>query len=266
MPTADKHPAFVTALARGLEVLRCFTPEQSELGTTEIARMTGLPQPTVWRLCFTLTQGGYLLPGRVPDRLRVGPAVLTLGHAAAVHAGIGEAALPLMQALADEFGASVSLGERDRLSMVIVQRAEAADILKVNLHVGATLALVRSSMGWAYLCALPDAERAAALAELKALHKSGWAEVQADLDTALHDYRRLGLVFNLGRSHRDINAIGVPVLPPRGGRAMALTCGGARSAFGRDLLARRVAPALKALAAQIAPLVTAGNALPRAAR
>ena len=49
---------FVTALSRGLEVLRCFTAERVELGTTEIARLTSMPQPTVWRLCYTLSKLG----------------------------------------------------------------------------------------------------------------------------------------------------------------------------------------------------------------
>ncbi len=52
---------FVTALARGLDVLGCFTPERPVLGASEIARMLGLPQPTVWRLCFTLIELGHLV-------------------------------------------------------------------------------------------------------------------------------------------------------------------------------------------------------------
>src|SRR5256885_13076191 len=46
---------FVTALARGLEVLRVFTPTEGLLGNGEIAERTGLPKPTVSRLTYTLT-------------------------------------------------------------------------------------------------------------------------------------------------------------------------------------------------------------------
>src|SRR5690349_15292820 len=99
---------FVTALARGLEVLRCFTPERPELGTTEIAGQIGLPQPTVWRLCYTLTKLGYLVPGRDPEKLRAGPGVLALGYAAVTHAGVAEFAAPLMKEIADRFEASLS--------------------------------------------------------------------------------------------------------------------------------------------------------------
>ena len=41
---------FVTALARGLEILRCFSRKDRELGNGDIAARTGLPRPTVTRL------------------------------------------------------------------------------------------------------------------------------------------------------------------------------------------------------------------------
>ena len=47
---------FITALARGLEVLRVFTPTEGLLGNGEIAERTGLPKPTVSRLTYTLTK------------------------------------------------------------------------------------------------------------------------------------------------------------------------------------------------------------------
>ncbi|MDH3232081.1 MAG: helix-turn-helix domain-containing protein, partial [Alphaproteobacteria bacterium] len=55
-----KDRQFVTALARGLEVLRAFQ-EGGPLGNQEIARRTGLPKPTVSRLTHTLKQLGYIV-------------------------------------------------------------------------------------------------------------------------------------------------------------------------------------------------------------
>ena len=81
-PSTSKAAAdrqFVTALGRGLAVLRCFDAMRTQLGTTEIAQMTKLPQPTVWRLCYTLQQLGYLVQAPDSDKLRIGMAVLGLG-------------------------------------------------------------------------------------------------------------------------------------------------------------------------------------------
>src|SRR5512140_2771628 len=105
---------YVTALARGLEILRCFSARKPELGTTEIALLTGLPQPTVWRLCHTLIKCGYLAPAPAKDKLRIGVGVLSLGYEAIGTVDIGDLALREMQILADEFHSAVSLAIPDR--------------------------------------------------------------------------------------------------------------------------------------------------------
>lgn len=255
-PADSKDPAFVTALARGLEILRCFTAERQDLGTSELARLTGLPQPTVWRLCKTLSQLGYLIPGRTPDRLRVGAAVLMLGHAAITHTGIGHFALPLMREVADAFGISVSLAERNGMDMVVVQRIEAPTILRLNMHVGSALELGNSSLGWAYLAALDPAARKAALGRLEKHYGVAWPKVSRDIEQGCKEFATHGFVLNFGKSHKDVNAIGVPVIAPDRRRVMALTCGGAKSSLSSEMLTTRIAPAMLALAEKIAPLLT----------
>jgi DNA-binding IclR family transcriptional regulator len=99
-----KDRQFVTALARGVEVLRCFSLEQPELGSTEIAEITGLPQSTVWRLCHTLQRLGLLVPGRDPQRLRPGYGLLSLGYATLAKSGVAEVAEPAMRDIAQRFG------------------------------------------------------------------------------------------------------------------------------------------------------------------
>ena len=258
----DKDPNFVTALGRGLDILRCFTPEKQELGTTEIARMTGMAQSTVWRLCYTLSKYGCLTPGRSPDRLRVGAGVLLLGHAAVLHDGIAQAALPLLKQLADEFDASVSLAERHGTHMIIVQRSEAPNIVKVDLHIGSSLSIGQSSLGLAYLSAIDTETRAPLMKLLKAENPEYWDEIQKDITSAQSEYSTAGYVFNLGRSHKDINAVGVPVISPDGTHVMAITCGGVRSSMTRDKLAGKVAPALKVVASKIALMLGSPSAAP----
>jgi DNA-binding IclR family transcriptional regulator len=252
----SKDPSFVTALARGLDILRCFTPEQMDLGTSEIARLVGLPQPTVWRLCRTLTELGYLVRGATPDRLRVGAGVLLLGHAAITRTGICAFATPLMRQLADELGVSISLGQRVGHQIVVVQRVDAPGILRLNLHVGSSLDLAQSSLGWAYLAALEPGARKQLLVELKAEAGRRWSILRRDIENAMADYDQSGLVSNLGISHAEINAIGVPVISQDRQRIMALTCGGAKSVQTRERLLHHVAPALKRLAHTLGPMAS----------
>ena len=55
-----KDRKFVEALSRGLDVLRAFSQGSVILGNQDIARITGLPKPTVSRMTYTLTKLGYL--------------------------------------------------------------------------------------------------------------------------------------------------------------------------------------------------------------
>src|SRR5690349_2903455 len=70
---------FVAALARGLEVLRAFTPSEGILGNRDIAQRTGLPKPTVSRLTYTLTKLGYLSHIDRIGKYQLAPGALAIG-------------------------------------------------------------------------------------------------------------------------------------------------------------------------------------------
>jgi DNA-binding IclR family transcriptional regulator len=249
----DRH--FVTALARGLEVLRCFSGEHRELGSTEIARMLGLSQSTVWRLCYTLQKAGYLEPGLDPEKLRVSPGVLALGCEALSHGGIGEAALPRITEIANRFESSVSVAGRDQLDMRILTRATAPTMLRLNFHVGSALQMERSAVGAAYISALPDGERQSLFHQLERARPEHWPEHRRYLETSLEMYRKHGYVLNLRRYHPDVNAIGVAIVSPNGRRVMAMNCGGASSIMTRAKLEGPVADAMKALASELSTML-----------
>ena len=55
---AERSADTVSALERGIAVLRCFTEDRRVLGPTELSRLTGVPRPTVTRLASTLVGRG----------------------------------------------------------------------------------------------------------------------------------------------------------------------------------------------------------------
>ena len=123
----DRH--FVTALARGLDVLGAFRSRDRTLGNQELARRCGLPKSTISRLTYTLTKQGYLehaQDGNGNPGYRLGSAVLALGSAMLARMDMRQLARPMMQELADRSQAMVSLGIRDRLSMIYVENCRSA--------------------------------------------------------------------------------------------------------------------------------------------
>jgi DNA-binding IclR family transcriptional regulator len=242
----------VTALARGLAILQCFTTTRRQLGSAEIARLTGLPQPTVWRLCRTLVQAGFLAVAPGTQRLQLGASVLALGFAASAAFDILEIVRPRMQQLADRYNAACSVAGRDGLEMVYLQRCEAEAMFGMNLQRGSRLAIARSTLGWAHLVGLPEPARDALLRELRKSDPEQWRSVEADLPQALRDYERKGFLLRRGLTHREIIALAVPIVSTTSSQVLAINCSGNR----RDLTARQledeIAPQLKELATQIA--------------
>src|SRR5580658_9911150 len=112
---------FVSALARGLEVLRAFTPTEGLLGNGELVARTGLPKPTVTRFTYTLTKLGYLTYVERLGKYQLAPAALALGYSALANMRIRQIARASMQQLADYADASVALGTRDRLDLIYVE-------------------------------------------------------------------------------------------------------------------------------------------------
>lgn len=238
---------FVTALARGLEVLRCFDASNRALGTTQIAARTGLPQPTVWRLCYTLQRLGYLTQVPNEDKLRVAAPVLALGMTALVGMPSLDLAKPLMQAVADRFRAAVAIGQRDRDSILYLQRCQGDSPLLTNLRVGSRIPIYNSAIGWAYLAAQPDAERDALLAELVPPGEKLAEQAYAD---AMANYQEYGFVMNFGVQHKAINTVAVPIALDSG-VFYCVSCGGPSAALSRKTMMEQAGPQLTELAAQL---------------
>ncbi len=247
----EKDPRFVTALARGLELLRAFRRNESMLGNLELAQRTGLPKPTVSRLTYTLAKLGYLAYDQNTGKYRLGTSVLALGYASLSGMGIRQVARPLMQELADQTGLAVALGGRDRLSMIYLECCKATGPITLSLDVGSHIKLSTTGMGRAYLAALPEAERAPLMAKLEEHEGERWPEIRDGILQAIEDYRTRGYCRSIGAWKSEVHAVGVPFVPRDGSQVLAFNCGG--PAFMVDLkkLEEEFAPRLVAMVRRI---------------
>jgi len=243
---------FVTALARGLEILQCFNAKRAELGTTEIAQLTGMAQPTVWRLCHTLVKLGYLTRAPSSDKLRVGIGVLRLGYTSLSSINISDSTLHEMQRLADDFHAACSIAVPDGSDMVIVKRAQCESaVLVVNLSVGTRLPIASSSFGGAYVAALPEQHREQMLKTLKSRHQHDWPAILTNLSAAVDRYSKKGYIVNRGAHHPQINTVAIPIASEDFTHILTINCGGPASTLSVKTLENEVAPRLLRIAKTI---------------
>ncbi|MFO7027175.1 IclR family transcriptional regulator [Pseudomonas aeruginosa] len=238
-----KDRQFVTALARGLELLRCFTPRESLLGNQELAKKTGLPKPTVSRLTHTLTRLGYLrhLPHSGKYQLEVG--VRSFGYAMLSNLSIRALARPLMEEMAGYAKAAVAMAARDRLSMVYLDVVHGEANLTMRRQVGSHLSLHRSAIGRACLAAMPEDEREFILGHIRKRHPEDWPEVRKGLERAFRDYADYGFCLSLGEWQRDVNAVGVALHHESHG-LLAFNCGGPSFHLKREKLEDDIGPRL----------------------
>lgn len=250
-------PGPVRVLARGLTILRAFTPRNDWLSNHEIAAAANLPRPTVSRLAANLADLGYLESSRSRGRYRLGTAVLALGYAAIAHIDILGVARPHLERFAEEEDALVVLATRDGLAMVCNEVCYSRAMLTLRVSVGSRLSLARSAVGGALYGVLPEGEREDLLAQIRARHESDWQEIERVLADARKQMQEKGFFSSIGTLEQGVNGIGV-VLELRGApRKYVLGIAGPAFRFKPRLLEQELGPKLLAVKAQIEREMTA---------
>ncbi|CAB3699365.1 IclR family transcriptional regulator [Paraburkholderia phenoliruptrix] len=241
----------VTALARGLTVLRSIAAADAPLSNRELTEITGIPKPTVSRITATLVGTGFLF--RLPDseRFVLTSSVLELSNGFLRNFDIRARARPFLIELAERTRLSVHLAVRDRLDMVVIDviRPRSA-VLVSRLEVGARMSLCRTAIGRAYLAALDEADRARLLTGLQAAEGDDWGHVGGRLEAALQETIERGFAIATGEWYDGLNAIALGFTGPSGER-YAVNCGGSADQCPRDWLISRAGPDLLDCVARI---------------
>lgn len=238
-------PNFIEALARGLEVLRCFGPGATTLGNQDLAGLTGLPKPTISRITYTLAELGYLRYHTDSGKYSPGYGVLALGFGVLAGLEVRELAKASMMQLARETGGAVALGTFDNDAMVYVEAIHGSSELYLRLPVGYRASL-DSAMGLAHVAALTGVARKALFKQLGQAAPPTKAVKQACIDLAAS-----GCCFSLGTWRTGINAVAVPFQAVTGEGSFVMSCGGPASLLPADVLRESVGPALRDIVRQL---------------
>ncbi|TLX71298.1 hypothetical protein FAS41_25295 [Pseudomonas nicosulfuronedens] len=231
----EKDRQYVTALARGLQILRCFSHDRPELTPQQLVRMTGLPQPTVWRLCHTLVKEGFIVCAGENNRMALGLPALALGYAAQARHALPRTALPYMQELTDRHRLGLSLAVRDGLEMLYIQRTH-GDFIYMNDPVGARRPFATAPTAWACFAAYDAAERAQVLQLLAAANREAQREISRQLEHAASEYAATGFITSIGVMHEHMNVVAVPIRSPHSGTVYGLSAAGLATDWPRERL------------------------------
>ena len=235
---------FAATLARGLDLLHCFTPRATQLGNAELSSRTGMPKATVSRFTYTLVRLGYLRINRISGKYQLGPAVLSLGYPLLASLGIRQTARAFMKDLADAVRGSVSLGMRDRLSVVYIESSRGDGQRAHPPDVGLTYPIARTAMGRALLAACSREERDALLNEIKVKTPGDWEAFHQKISEGVQQCREHGYCVSYGDLRREIHAVAAPMRPMADGTILVFNCGIPAFMLSEGQIAKDIAPRL----------------------
>jgi DNA-binding IclR family transcriptional regulator len=246
--TDDSDPKFVSALARGLGLLRCFRRNEIYLTNQAFAARTGLPKPTVTRLTYTLCKLGYLVQDEPGGDYRLGAGIMALGYGALAAMPLRERAEIELAALCegDNPNVAAALGERYGQSMVYLVTHRAPDSVAMTFHLGAQVPLFHSAIGRALLMALPVARQDLLLQEAQRATSDPAEQTRLHhgLERARSDFAAHGFCTSFGEWRKEINGVAAPVKPVQGGRVYAINVGGFAFLNPQEQLMETYAPRL----------------------
>ena len=219
----DRDNSTAVTLVRGLSLLTCFTPDRPMLSNSQFAALTGLGKSTVSRFCATLCETGYLVYDRALSRYKLGPAVLSLAYPLLAACRLRQIARGPMQVLADELGASVSIGVRDRLNIVYIETSRGNTARSPELSgIGMSHPMAASAIGRAYLAGCDPATRKSLINQIR-VNAPGQFNA-AKLDASLKEFRGHGFCCSFGDVRPQVHAVGVPFQDRGSGELFAFNC------------------------------------------
>ena len=247
----ESSPDEITALARGLSVLRRIAAADAPVSNRELAELTGIPKPTVSRITATLVSAGFLFQLPDSERFVLTASVLELSHGFLRNFDIRARTRPFLIELAERTSLSVHLAVRDRLDMVAIDviRPRSA-VLVTRLEIGSRMDIARTAVGRAYLAALEDDERNELIRALQAASGDDWPHIVGRLNPALDEAMCTGHSIAIGEWREGLNAIAAGFVGPSG-QCYSVNCGGAAHQCTPEWLVAHAMPALHECIAKI---------------
>ncbi|MCC6468910.1 MAG: IclR family transcriptional regulator [Alphaproteobacteria bacterium] len=248
-------PAYMTAtLAKGLDVLEALSDEE-EAGLSDLARKMGLSGPTLFRLLATLAACGYVQKSAA-NRYRLTLKTWEIGARAVRRIGLREQAHPHMERLATELDETVHLSVLQGDGIVVIDKVDCANPVRVDTFVGLRAPLHGSATGKAILAFLPEATLDELLPSRLLRHTDATIIDRAALLRELAQVRRAGWARNREEWRPGVCAAAVPVRDATGTVVAALSVTVPSSRFANDVVRDRLVPALRRAAEAITREVT----------
>jgi IclR family transcriptional regulator, pca regulon regulatory protein len=247
-------PDFVTALARGLTVIRAFGPDRPRMTLADIAKRVALPRATVRRSLITLETLGYVdSDGR---NFYLSPKVLALGNSYLTSSPFPRTIQPMLERLAESIGESCWAAILDDDDVLLVAGAKSNRMLSAGLRVGSRLPAFCSAFGRVMLAGLPDDEIDAYLGRIvPRMYTSRTVIDTAANRRSIFDARTNGYAIADGEVELGLCSLAVPIVNMHGQTVAAVNVTAPSSRVRSNEMIERFLGPLRQMAEDIRPVL-----------
>ena len=250
MADSPKRSYNITALQRGLRLLRLFSESPHGLTAKQVAGLSRLPVSTVHRFLANLESANFLNCSG-DGVYHLGIACFAIGQVALGQLDIRRVSLPYLQELNRQTRETIHLTVRHGLSAVYVEKLDSPEQLRIHSRIGAAVPLYCTAVGKVMLAYMPDDEREKVLPQLglRCLTPKTVGNLQ-ELDVELYRVRKNGYACDLEEHELHIRCVAAPIWDHAGGvnASLSITAPVVRMAVTR---LRQLAPLIQTAGLQI---------------
>lgn len=262
---------FINSLAKGLSVLQAFGEAGHPLTLTEVAKALGANSTTATRLCYTLSELGFIQKDS-QRRYHLTPRILTLGHSYISGLAWQEVVQHYLEILFKEVQETVNLSILEDSEIIYLLRIRKRKYLPFDIQIGTKLPVYCTAMGKVLMAMSPPEKikpvlKAMEFKRLTAHTITGSDKFMDELDKV----RKKGYAINDEELSIGNRAIAAPILHKQGYAVAAINIAVPTTEYSRSQMEKMLAPQVKKTAREIsealikmeAPIVMGGLLEPR---
>lgn len=200
------------AFGKAMAVLQAVADAAEPVSVAAIARLTGHPRPTVHRIVAALAAEGMLAEVPRGGAFGLGPRLMALAGRAWDRFELRHVAAAELAALRDATGETVHLAVRSGGEMIVVDKLESPQAVRMTSRIGTRMPIHSTSVGKAWLASLPPAEAEALLRQLELVAMTPHTLTSvAALQAEIARVRSLGHAVDAEENEKDIWCYGAAI-------------------------------------------------------
>jgi IclR family acetate operon transcriptional repressor len=245
-------------LDRGLSILEFFVKAR-EASPSVVVDALDLSRSATYRILDVLQERGYLEASPTSGKLRLGVGAAELGMAALAGIDVVRLVPPYLHRLVEATLETVFLAVMNGSAMVYVYMEEGPQAVKMSSELGSRRPLHCTSLGKAYLAALPDEARQSLIGELDLKrYTANTITDAAALEAEVASTKERGYAVDRVEVEEGVACFGGPVRDHRGLPVAAISVAGPadRLLAKEDTMGPLVAEAASAISRRLGYVVT----------